>query len=51
MITWLNDRRFDHIAVGALVMFTENASILKGAVNGATNNVIILYKQIIFYFN
>jgi hypothetical protein len=37
--SWLSNTRFNHIetiAIGCLVMFTENVSILKGAVNGAT---------------
>ena len=37
--SWLSDTRFNHIervAVGCLVMFRENVSILKGIVNGAT---------------
>ena len=36
---WLDDARFIQlhiIAIGALVMFTENVSISKGVVNGAT---------------
>jgi ATP-dependent exoDNAse (exonuclease V) alpha subunit len=36
---WLDDARFIQlhiVAIGALVMFTENVSISKGAVNGAT---------------
>ena len=39
---WLDDLHFDQIhlvAVGALVMFTENVSLAKGAVNGATATV------------
>jgi hypothetical protein len=39
---WLDDPHFDQIhlaAVGALVMFTENVSLAKGAVNGATATV------------
>jgi hypothetical protein len=40
--SWLSDTRFNHIetvAVGCLVIFTENVSIPKGAVNGATTTV------------
>jgi hypothetical protein len=40
--SWLSDTRFNHIetvAVGCLVIFTENVSIPKGAVNGTTATV------------
>jgi hypothetical protein len=40
--SWLSDTRFNHIeivVVGCLVMFMENVSIPKGAVNGATATV------------
>ena len=39
---WLKDSKFDqlhHVAVGALVMFTSNVNVAKGAVNGATTTV------------
>jgi spore coat protein CotF len=35
--SWLHDTSFNHIskiAIGALVMFIENISILKGTMNG-----------------
>jgi hypothetical protein len=37
--SWLHDTSFNHIskiAIGALVMFIENISIPKGAMNGNT---------------
>jgi hypothetical protein len=40
--SWLSNTRFNHIetiAVGCLVMLTENVSIPKGAVNSATATV------------
>jgi hypothetical protein len=40
--SWLSDIRFNHIetvTVGCLVMFTENVSIPKGVVNGATTTI------------
>ena len=39
---WLSGTRFNHIetiVVGCLIMFTENVSISKGAVNGTTTTV------------
>ena len=42
MQCWLDDAHFHQshiVAVGALVMFTENVSLPKGAVNGATATV------------
>jgi hypothetical protein len=57
---WLNNKSFNHIRtidVGALVMFTDNINIQKGAINGATtiityiifdpkNNIIVTEVQL-----
>jgi hypothetical protein len=40
--SWLSDTKFNHIetvAVGCLIMFTENVSISKRAINGTTVTV------------
>jgi len=41
---WLNDKFFNHInkiAIGALVMFTENVNIPKGIINGVITSIIL----------
>jgi hypothetical protein len=41
---WFNDKSFNHInkiAIGALVMFTENVNIPKGGVNGVITSIIL----------
>ncbi len=42
---WLNNKSFNHIhtiAVGALVMFTDNINIQKGVVNGTTATITFM---------